>query len=151
MSHATELPDIFKNASTPQNQQQKTLEQQALDIISGLSAQYLDWTTTAVKKLQEALNTAHTLAGPDLDAFIRNNLYPTLHDIKGQGSTFGYPLMTTLGTHACAIVKENALLTTDHLSEIAKDIADMHTVLEQRLTDNGGQIGKKITQRLKKD
>ena len=151
MAQENDLPNIFKNASLTSSQQINTLEQQAMDIITDMSKQYVDWTQADITKLKNALKMAQTLTGKDLDAFIRSDLYPTLHDIKGQGTTFGYPLMTALGTHACAIVKENQNLTATHLAQIAQDISDMHLVLEHQLTGSGGTIGEKITERLQKD
>ncbi len=148
MTSHNDLPDIFKKNTVNLTSSKNALEQQALEIINSMSGAYPTWTLPEVEKLQTRLKRAEALMETDLDAYIRSDLYPIIHDIKGQGTTFGYPLMTALGTHACAVVKENECLTHHHLALIAQDVFDMHYVLTNHLEGQGGELGEKITNRL---
>ena len=148
MDYTDELPDMFKN--TPSKSTfSLTQEIEAQAVISDLSAQYPSWAMSDVKKLNRLYDEAYHTNGSTRNELIKGDLYRTAHDIKGQGATFGYPLMTELGAHLCTYIKNTSNFSDEKLSLIATDIHDMENVLEQKLIGDGGQTGKQILNRLK--
>ena len=147
MNVKDELPDIFKNTS--EDVSMDALEQKALDIIADMSKQYVVWARGDVAKLKELLKQAHSLTGQEQENLIRGDLYRTAHDIKGQGATFDYPLMSDLGAHICTLIKTTDAFDETHLAVITQDVEDMEQVLENQLQGDGGQIGTYISTRLK--
>lgn len=142
-----ELPDIFKSVSTEGSSFE--LEQKAMDIIADMSKKYIQWATNDVVRLKQLFEQIRNLTGPEQDALIRGDFYRTAHDIKGQGATFDYPLMSDLGAHLCTLIKTTDTFDETHLAVMAQDIADMMQVLEKQLQADGGQIGERISNRLK--
>lgn len=149
MTTSDDLPDIFKNTATDISLSE--LEQKALDIIADMSKKYVRWASNDVAKLEKLFAQIQQLPSQEQDALIRGDFYRTAHDIKGQGATFDYPLMSDLGAHLCALIKTTDTFDETHLAVMAQDIKDMAQVLEKGLQGDGGQIGTAISKRLKKD
>lgn len=148
MDYTDELPDMFKN--TPcEHSFSLAHETEAEAVISDLSAKYPSWAMTDVQKLKLLHENACKISGLARDDLVRGDLYRTAHDIKGQGATFGYPLMTQLGAHLCTYIKKTTEFSDESLHTIKTDINDMEMVLEQKLVGDGGHIGNRILNRLK--
>lgn len=77
-------------------------------------------------------------------------VYGCAHDIKGQGGTFGYPLLTEIAGSLCKLIE--TLLSMDaarNLTPLRKTAVDMHVralqlVHANRLTGQGGDAGRKL-------
>ncbi len=147
MDYTDELPDMFKNAPC-EHSFSLAHETEAEAVISDLSAKYPSWAMTDVQKLKLLHENACKISGLARDDLVRGDLYRTAHDIKGQGATFGYPLMTQLGTHLCAYIKSTPTFSDESLNTIKADIDDMETVLEHKLVGDGGDMGKQILNHL---
>lgn len=142
-----ELPDIFKQTSTDISFD--GLEQKALNVISNMSKKYIEWASNDVVRLKQLFEQMRNLAGQEQEDLIRSDFYRTAHDIKGQGATFDYPLMSELGAHICASIKTTDTFDEQHLNAFLQDIKDMEQVLEKQLQGDGGQIGAQISNRLR--
>ncbi len=71
------------------------------------------------------------------------------HEIKGQGGTFGYPLITTFGGLLFDFTSGGAARTDYHI-EIVKAIIDaIRAVINNRIGGDGGQIGRDLQAALK--
>lgn len=147
MTTTDDLPDIFKNTATDVSLSE--LEQKALDVIADMSRKYIEWAGNDVAKLKKIFEQIQQLTGSEQDTLIRGDFYHTAHDIKGQGATFDYPLMSDLGAHLCTLIKTTDTFDETHLTVMVQDIEDMSLVLEKGLQGEGGQIGADILKRLK--
>lgn len=147
MTTTDDLPDIFKNTATDVSLSE--LEQKALDVIADMSRKYIEWAGNDVAKLKKIFEQIQQLTGSEQDTLIRGDFYRTVHDIKGQGATFDYPLMSDLGAHLCTLIKTTDTFDETHLTVMIQDIEDMSLVLEKGLQGEGGQIGADILKRLK--
>ncbi|MBO7258175.1 MAG: peptide ABC transporter substrate-binding protein [Alphaproteobacteria bacterium] len=114
-----------------------------------MSRKYIEWASNDVAKLKNIFEQIQNLTGPEQDALIRGDFYRTAHDIKGQGATFDYPLMSDLGAHLCTLIKTTDTFDETHLAVMAQDIEDMALVLAKKVQGEGGQIGERISNRLK--
>ena len=71
------------------------------------------------------------------------------HEMKGQGGTFGYPLVTTFGSLLFDFTSGDAARTDYHL-EIVKAIIDViRAVINNRIGGDGGQVGRDLQAALK--
>ena len=70
--------------------------------------------------------------------------------MKGQGSTFGYPLLTEVGAYACDFLRNKKEITDADLTVLKQVVKDAETVLAEDLMGTGGQIGADIRERLEK-
>lgn len=72
----------------------------------------------------------------DLDA-----LHGVAHNVKGQGASFGYELMTVLGEALCEKLRDRLSIEEADLTVVRALVAACDTVLMQRLTGMGGTRG----------
>jgi hypothetical protein len=71
------------------------------------------------------------------------------HEMKGQGGTFGYPLITTFGGLLFDFTSGGAA-RTDYHTEIVKAIIDaIRAVIDNRIGGDGGQVGRDLQAALK--
>lgn len=123
------------------------LDSEALDraeaALSALSAEYLRWVRADVEALAAAL-AALRRAGPGEWAQAAERVHVLAHNIKGQGGTFGYPLLTRLGQALCALLQggpaggEVVLARMDALS------AAMAEIVARHLSGDGGAHGRAL-------
>ncbi|MGH6915865.1 MAG: Hpt domain-containing protein, partial [Geminicoccales bacterium] len=91
----------------------------ARKVIDKLSTHYLEWADEDIDEL--AAELAGARADPaDREAHI-DRIFFIAHDMKGQGATFGYPLITEICKSLCYF-----LSNVDHNSRLALDVVAVH-------------------------
>lgn len=143
-----ELPAIFRH-NTPQNVENKAQEA-AASVIAGLAEQYPAWTIKEIERLKKLFGEICSEKNARQAELIHGDFYRIIHDIKGQGATFGYPLMTQIGTYLCALIKGKEVFTKADLCQFDEGIRIMQTILEQKMVgeDSDGML---LVERLTKD
>jgi len=71
-------------------------------------------------------------------------LFKIAHNAKGQGATFGYPLITDIGEHLCRYIERVPEIQSDEMAVIREHIQAMDTVLKEKLTGDGGETGQAL-------
>lgn len=112
-----------------------------------LEETYVQWTTEALDTIRSLIKGLDEDAGDT--AALLDEIYGISHNIKGMGTSFGYPLMTDIGTSLCSYlrhIKNNQL-------EVSHDALDVHfkameTVFGNRIRGDGGASGKRLNERL---
>ncbi|WP_300304712.1 Hpt domain-containing protein [Ferrovibrio sp.] len=113
--------------------------------VAGLSEQYIGWVNDDLKRLDAAIAAVSDGGNtPALQA-----VYDVAHDIKGQGSTFGYQLVTDIGQLLCRYVAEAIQRKSVDGEIIAAHAAALRTVVDNRIQGQAGEIGKEILETLK--
>lgn len=111
-----------------------------------LRQNYTTWAREDIDKGQRCLDDA--TADP---AKLRNHLdalYAIMHNVKGQGSSFGYPLVTRIAQSLCKLLgaKHDA---GDAMLRVAQAHLDaLKLVLEQKIEGPGGDSGEKLASKL---
>ena len=84
-----------------------------------------------------ATPTAGPSATPNAQAQALHDVHRAAHDMKGQGSTFNYPLVTAIGASLCRLVKERsaAFLGLDRL--VGAHVDALQRVIEQEISGDG--------------
>ena len=72
-------------------------------------------------------------------------LYSVVQSIKGQGTSFGYPLMTAVGSQLARFIEDCG----DNLTDAQMDAVKVHQealrlVMQQKMEGDGGPIGQKL-------
>lgn len=71
------------------------------------------------------------------------------HDMKGQGGTFGYPLITSFADSLYGFTIKRPGEISDNQIELVKSHLDaMRAVIKGRVSGDGGEIGQKLTESL---
>ncbi len=148
MTENQEIPDIFKNLEPRKNNQEvERLEEQANQVIHNLTETYIENAQTQLHDLERYIAEIRQLTGQAQAQLIKENLFRTAHDMKGQGATFGYPLLTRLGAKICDRIRNRNEWNKHDLNEFESDIADIKTVLQFPPNSENNTL-KAIEQRL---
>src|SRR6185369_15681308 len=76
------------------------------------------------------------------------NLYGLAHNIKGQGSSFGYPLVTRIGHSLCTLVRQERPFADADLGVMQAHLDALRLILTKDIKGEGGEVGGKLAARL---
>ena len=115
--------------------------------IADLAKDYSTWALADVDKGRATLAAAETDVA-NRAAHIEA-LFRVGHDLKGQGSSFGYPLITKLGHSLCALTRDRDLTYEARHLDLAKSHLDaMQLVLTKEIKGEGGKVGADLIAKL---
>jgi hypothetical protein len=107
--------------------------------VKAMVEDYVHWASDDVHKLLRECGRLRE-AG-NVTAVETEKLFLLLHNLKGQGGTFDFHLMTAIATIACDIVRDRTTVTPDALVALERCAHAMRTVLSRRITGKGGANG----------
>lgn len=110
--------------------------------LDGLEVHYEDWIRDYLAEFKAAMSAALAdplAAGEPLDKIRRVS-----HEVKGQGATFGYPLLTTVAHLLHRLVANHPDLAMKHLGIVAAHIDFMAIVVRDKIRDSGGRRENEI-------
>ena len=115
--------------------------------VADLAKVYSGWALADVTRARQALALAES--DPAGRRSHVETLFRVAHDLKGQGTSFGYPLVTRLGDSLCRLTRDRARdYETRHL-ELAKSHLDaVQLVLTKEIKGEGGKVGSDLVARL---
>lgn len=117
--------------------------ERAEQVITKLAVNYLDWAREDLAKLQSALVKLKSGEGDmseNLDA-----VFQLSHDIKGQGGSFEYNLMTIIGNQLCRYIEHlGGEATAPQIEVIEIHVNALHAVIKQKLKGDGGPVGDQL-------
>jgi chemotaxis protein histidine kinase CheA len=123
-----------------------TLEK-AEQVISDLATNYLEWVEDDLKRLQAAFADLKSGTGEQSEAL--NKIFELVHDMKGQGGTFGYNLMTVIGDQLCRYIEGLKGKASEEAMEVIQlHIDALQVVISQNLSADGGAVGIQLLQGL---
>ncbi|MCK5575635.1 MAG: Hpt domain-containing protein [Sphingomonadales bacterium] len=111
-----------------------------------LVEQYMSWTVDSVDRLLGLLDT-YDENDPEPQKW-RDEVFGIAHDVKGMGSSFGFPLMTQIGTTLCHYLKNHPKDIPASKSVVEAHAKAMKVVLDNVITGDGGEKGVALTSRL---
>lgn len=112
--------------------------------VASLSDKYIGWVNDDLKRLDAAVAK---LAG-SYDAAALQAVYDVSHDIKGQGSTFGYALVTEIAHRLCRYTDAASRRHKVDRAVIDAHVAALRTVVDNRIQGNAGELGAEILRAL---
>jgi len=117
--------------------------------VDAMAEQYIGWVTADLARLDAAfaaLPAAPT--GIAAEAAYRD-VHGVAHDIKGQGSTFGYILVTDIASLLCHYLERGMKGEALDGNAIAHHIDALKTVVDNRIKGDGGELGGEVIAALK--
>jgi len=111
-------------------------------VISSLSDQYLDWVKDDLENIQKAYEALQAADGADEEQL--KKIFQISHDIKGQGGSFGYELMTTVGNSLCRFIEGKDSIELQHLDIVKLHIDTLKAIIKQDIQGDGGDLGKQL-------
>ena len=111
--------------------------------IVSMKEEYLRWVGGDLNRLSEAFDLA--LKDTANRAKHVEDLYTATVEIKGQGGSFGYPLMTTVGSQLCRFIETQGNDLDDPRMDIVKlHVETLKLVILQKMEGDGGPMGQKL-------
>ena len=115
--------------------------------VAGLAQDYARWALGDVAKARAALAAATddpSGRGQHVEALFRVG-----HDLKGQGSSFGYPLVTKIGQSLCTLTRDRKRGYESTDLDLAKSHLDALDLLQTKgITGEGGKVGADLVAKL---
>ncbi|MBR4932804.1 MAG: hypothetical protein IKZ02_07260 [Alphaproteobacteria bacterium] len=148
MTQNKEIPAIFQIVQRQTMNDVDALSKGAEDVIARLRDDYICSTKNNIDSLERLLNDIPIMDAINQRRVLKDEFFRMAHDIKGQGSTFGYPLLTELGSDICERIRNCSEWTDDDFSVFKQDIADMKYVLSFPPDSKNNNL-KNIAERLK--
>lgn len=116
--------------------------------VEDLAKGYTTWARADVERACKALQAAVSDA-PQRAQHIEA-LFRVAHDLKGQGASFGYPLVTRLADSLCKLTRDRGRSYEDRHLDLARSHLDaMLLVLTKEIKGDGGQVGAELAAKLK--
>jgi len=132
LSPADDVPDAVRDAEAA---------------VAALADSFLEWITEDIDNAKKALADAPDKPG-DNQPLIRA-IFEVVHNVKGQGGSFGYYLLTKIGGSLCNYLRvESALADEKQLKVIAAHFAAMDFALEKNIQGSGDAIGDQLLGKL---
>ncbi len=120
----------------------------AEEATTALRANYTQWARIDLDRSQALLDAAK--ADPDGQREHLDRVYAAMHNIKGQGASFGYPLVTRIGQSLCRLVVPGRVVDTAGLAIAQAHLDALKLVLDKAIAGSGGEIGDKLAARLER-
>lgn len=104
---------------------------------------YLEAVGEDLQRLQNAYDVA--LKDKTSRAARVQDLYAIVQTVKGQGSSFGYPLISSVGAQLARFIEDCGDDMSDAQMEGVKvHVETMRLIMQQKMEGDGGAIGQKL-------
>lgn len=132
----------------PDGIDEKTLAK-AEAAIAGLGDEFVQWIDQDIKAAQHKFDDAAEL--PEAERHhAMGELFAILHDMRGQGGSFGYPLITTIANGVCRFIESRSKYGPHEMDAVQLHIDALRMVVGERLSGDGGYVGEKMLKGLEK-
>lgn len=116
--------------------------QRAEEVITGMTDSYLNWVAEDLKKIDAAYTKLANAQGDGKKEM--EGVFQVSHDIKGQGGSFGYDLMTAIGNELCRLIEKIDTPGPGEIEAIKVHIDAMKLVIGEDMKGQGGKTGEKM-------
>lgn len=114
----------------------------AEDVIANLADDYMDWVREDLTKMEKAFEALQSGEGDAMD--ILEKVFQVSHDMKGQGGSFGYDLITAVGDHLCRLVEKMDSVGPREVEMVRVHIDAMRVIITKELKGDGGDEGRQL-------
>ncbi|MFC3231567.1 Hpt domain-containing protein [Marinibaculum pumilum] len=115
--------------------------------VAELAESYIDWALKDLAELQARLAAIRAETADRRQRVL--DLFQTAHDMKGQGATFGYPLVTQVAKHLCHYIEGQ--LEREQLPDltiVSAHVDALAAILRGRVAGDGGATGAALVREL---
>ncbi len=111
-------------------------------VITDMTDNYVEWAVKDLAKIHQALENLKAEKKDRKDAL--SQIFQLSHDMKGQGGSFGYTLMTILGGNLCDFVDKLENAGSAEIEVIQLHINAMGLVIAKEMKGDGGKAGAQL-------
>jgi len=114
--------------------------------VADLAKNYVPNTIVDIDRCAALLKTAREDGGARAAAI--KDIYGVAHNIKGQGSSFGYPLVTRVGDSLCTLVRQERDFSDADLGVVQTHLDALRLILTKGIKGEGGEVGARLAAHL---
>ena len=114
--------------------------------IAAQAESYLNRIRDDLVDVRTAIDTA--LSSPDLRDTAVDRLFALLHNMKGQGATYGYQLVSQICALTCGVLQRKPRPDDAGLRVVKAHVDALSIVIEHDLAGDGGPLGIQLVERL---
>lgn len=118
-------------------------ERRALAVVATMEEDYLRQAHKDIGRADRALAKVRQASGPALGEALDEVLW-VAHEMRGQAGTFGYGLVTTIGTEICRYIEGAETPEAVRQDVLAVYVDAIRAVIAGRVLGDGGEIGEQI-------
>jgi len=118
------------------------LMEKAMAALEEMSEDYPDWVTTLIEQLADVQRRCVDTPEQRFQHF--EQLHAIAHDMRGQGGTFGYPLMSNFADGLYDFTGVTTATSDKNVEIIKAHIDAMRVVIKERISGDGGDIGTQL-------
>ncbi len=112
------------------------------EAIASMADSYLDSVADDLRHIDEAFKKLEAATGDRKEEL--KGVFQTALILKGQGGSFGYDLMTTIGNELCRLIEKLDKAGPKEVEAIKLHIDSMKLVIANDIKGDGGETGKKM-------
>ncbi len=121
----------------------------SLDVLKAAEAEfekmaedYPDWVQGHIRKLYD--HHGRCVDSPKSRRQHFKDLNELAHDLKGQGGTFGYPLISDFGESLFECTRSRDDYLDEHVEIVKAHVDAMNAVVKGRINGDGGEVGTEL-------
>jgi len=111
-----------------------------------LSAQFSSWMEDEFRELEEARQSIHRQGLTDVT---RQALFRTAHDLKGHGTTFGYPMVADVADSLCRVIEHTADAARIPLTFIDQCVDAIRAIIREHDIENAEEVAAELARELR--
>jgi hypothetical protein len=119
----------------------------AARVVDSLRGEFEEIAKGEVVKLVAA---ASALVANPSDLGKRDEVYKIAHELRGQGGSYGYPLVTRFGDQLCRYLDAAAMLDAKSLVVVKATADAISVVINSKISGDGGDTGRALVGMLDK-
>ena len=116
--------------------------EKAEEAIASMADSYLDSVVDDLGNIDEAFAKLEAATGDRKEELM--GVFQTALVLKGQGGSFGYDLMTTIGNELCRLIEKLDKAGPKEVEAIKLHIDSMKLVISNDIKGDGGDTGKEM-------
>ena len=109
--------------------------------VAAMSDEYVEWASRDIGRLQAAVAGART---NPTDPEALTPAREIAHEVRGQGGSFGYPLVTRMATSLYRLLYERPVLPLAAYATLDAHVDALRAVIAQGVKGDGGAVGQQL-------
>ena len=118
----------------------------AEDAVAELANSFVEWVGSDLARAREALTAAQ--AAPDQAEAALAEIFDVYHNVKGQGGTFGYDLLSMVANVACDLLRDAPSAGNPPFAVLAAHMTAAEFIIARDVKGDGGEQGHRLMARL---
>ena len=110
--------------------------------VASLADSYLDSVAEDIRKIDKAFEKLEAATGDRKEELM--GVFQEALNLKGQGGSFGYDMMTAIGNELCRFIEKLDKAGPEEVEAIKLHIDSMKLVIGMDMKGDGGEPGKKM-------